>query len=151
MSRADAARQSTMKLNTFGDSDRFFDFVLAGDGVRFAGNTQYMISEDSRGRIESFSFASANESLPRLLARLTQTEADLLRAGWRYDSGSPRVASFPRKAEDVRRTDSGAIDAFRFVKGDLMLTVTPYAKWGGRRPKVFWRSMNVSLAEAEAH
>jgi hypothetical protein len=53
MTRADATRQSTIKLNTFGDSGRFFDFVLAGDGIRFAGNTQYLISEDSRGRIES--------------------------------------------------------------------------------------------------
>jgi hypothetical protein len=156
MSRQTAQQNSTIRLNTYGDSGRFFDFVLAGDSIRFRGCVQYMLSDGPEGRISLMAFDSANESWPDLLRALRQTERVLLQKGWSYAPGSHKVDSLPVDARDAPITSSGAIDAFHFVKGDLSLTITPSALWSGlpkwrsqKRAKVFWRSTTITTADSD--
>jgi hypothetical protein len=156
MSRQTAQRNSTIRLNTYGDSGRFFDFVLAGESIRFRGCVQYMLSDGPGGRISLMAFDSANESWPDLLRALRQTEKVLLERGWSYAPGSPKIDSLPVNARDAPITSSGAIDAFHLVKGDLSLTITPSGLWSGvpkwrsqRRARVFWRSMTITTADRD--
>lgn len=139
MSRAEAQRLSTITLNQFGDSGRDFDFVLAGDGIRFKHCVEYAISTDANGRIEDFNVHTANESWEALRREVNLAEKLLLARGWRYAPGSRTVASM----KDIR-TDSGALDAYRFVKGDLELTLTPSRLW---REKKYWRSVTIARRE----
>ena len=144
-----------MRLGQYGDSGKFLDIVLDGEALRFKGCSQYAISTDDKDVITDFSFASANESWSDLLHSARRTEELLTKRGWTLAPDSRGVDSLPADAKSAssKITDSGAIDVFRYIKGDTQLTVTPSGLWGGvpwwrtQRAKVFWRSMNVSRFE----
>jgi hypothetical protein len=141
-----------MEIGQYGGSGLYFDFILASESLRFPGMTQYAVSE-SNGRINGFSFASANNSWPVVLENLQKTEKLLLARGWRRSSPRP-VRTLPLNARKLPLTDSGAIDAFQYTKGNIELSMTPGGLWGGvpwyrsaRRAKRYWCSFNVSLIE----
>ena len=156
MTLEEAQKLSTLKLNQYGDSMHYFDFVLAAEPIRVPGCVLYSYSLKD-GRIEYGSVASADESWPDLLRSARETEKVLLTHGWKRDPRSRTLASLPSNPRDAaeRITSSGAIDAFDFVKGNIKLTITPSGHWGGiagwkpaNRAKVFWRFVGVSLIDA---
>ena len=158
MTRQEVQERSTVHLGQYGDSGRFLDVVLIGESLRFRGCTQYAISTDDRDRITGFRFMTSNESWRDVLRSARLTEQHLLKNGWVLAPGSRGVASLPDDAGAAsgKITQSGAIDAFRYLKGTTALTLTPSGKWGGipwwrtRGAKVFWRSMDVSFVDSSS-
>jgi len=158
MTRAEVQRRSTIALNQYGDSGRLFDFVLDGETLRFRGCMMYAVTSTDNGRITAFSFASANQSWPETLRDARRIDELLLKRGWRHDPRTRTVASLPTNPRDAagRITDSGAIDAFWYYKGDRGLTLTVSGLWGGipwyrsaNGAKVFWRAMDIGLTDGE--
>jgi hypothetical protein len=159
MTLKDAQRLSTLKLNEYGDSMHYFDFVLAGEPIRVPGCILYGYSiRHDDGRIEYGSVASADESWPALLRNAREIETLLLAHRWKRDPRTNTLASLPTNPRDAAEsiTGSGAIDAFDFVKGNIKLRITPSGHWGGipwwrppNRAKVFWHFVGVSLIDED--
>jgi len=152
MTHEAVARRATTTIGQYGDSGRFVDFVLAGEGMRLHGIQQFTFSSAPDGTIESVSMFSANESWPDLVRSAKRTEAILIAHGWKPAPGQKGVASLssdPRVAA-AGITDSGAIAgaSFTWSKGRQEFTLEAGGLWSGipwwRRASgadVFWRNM----------
>jgi len=157
MTKDQAQRRSTIKLNEYGDSGRLFDFTLANEPLQLRGCTQYSI-DTKNGVIEGFSVATQNVAWKHVRQGALDIEATLLAHGWKRDPRFQLVATLPTSPRDAakRITDSGVIDSFGYAKGNVGLRLTVAGLWGGipfyrdaNRAKVFWRSIDLNRLDAE--
>jgi hypothetical protein len=152
MTRAEAQRRSTIPLREYGDSNYYFDFVLAGESLRFHGNSLYSISAEKDGRISGFSALSANQTWSEARHDIQRTERMLLERGWKRDVQLESMDSLPtgaRAAGNGVNYDT-SIRRVWYYKGDRMVELTVAGLWGGipwyRIPataKSFWRVVGI--------
>jgi len=150
MTRDEAQRRSTIPLNTYGDSDHYFDFVLAGEALRFRGNDLYSISWKD-GKVEDFSTLSADQTWAEARHDVQRAEALLLERGWKRNQDMEGMSTLPesaRAAANAVNYDTSIRRTF-YEKGDLQLelTVCGHGKipWYriARDAEKFWHSVGV--------
>ena len=159
MTREEVQRRATTTIGQYGDSGRFVDFVLVGEGMRLHGIQQFMLSSGKDGTIDSVSMITANESWPDLVRSAKRTEAILIAHGWKPALGQKGVESLPSDPRDAAAgvTGSGAIAGARFTwtKGRQEFTLAAGGIWSGipwwrraRGANVFWRNMTYETRSA---
>ena len=159
MTREQVARRATTTIGQYGDSGRFVDFVLVGEGMRLHGIQQFMLSFGKDGTIDSVSMITANESWPDLVRSAKRTEAILVARGWKPAPGQRGVESLPSDPRDAAAgvTGSGAIAgaSFTWTKGRQEFTLAAGGLWSGipwwrrtRGANVFWRNMTYETRSA---
>lgn len=152
MTREQIERRATTRMGQYGDSGRFVDIVLAGEGMRLHGIQMFMLSSRQDGSIDYVSMISVNESWPDLVRSAKRTEAILIARGWKPAAGQSGVESLTSDPRDAAAdvTGSGAIAgaSFTWSKGRQTFTLAAGGLWSGipwwrnaRSVKVFWRNM----------
>ncbi|MGZ8830936.1 MAG: hypothetical protein ACXW2Q_11240 [Thermoanaerobaculia bacterium] len=152
MTREQVERRATTRMGQYGDSGRFVDFVLAGEGMRLRGIQMFMLTSGKAGPVESVSMITANETWPDLVRAAKRTESILIARGWKPAPGQRGVESLTSDPRDAAAdvTGSGAIAgaSFTWSKGRQEFTLAAGGLWSGipwwryaRGAKVFWRNM----------
>jgi len=150
MTRAEAQRRSTIPLNTYGDSEHYFDFVLAGEALRFRGNDLYSISWKDE-KVEDFDTLSADKTWAETRHDVQRAETLLLERGWKRSADSDTMSTLPESA----RTAANAVNydtSIRrtyYEKGNLQISLRacghgkiPWYR-NARTAEKFWHGVGV--------
>jgi hypothetical protein len=156
MRMSEVVKRSTLKLNklptlgstvNYATGNAYFDFELAGSGLRFHGCSMYSI--DAEGPEETVSSINVFVT-PRHLRwgaftrELKDTAAKLKADGWEphVQTGRPTLESFmSQDGSKIQTTPSDVVATFAWAKGSLLLDLSVHRAWDGPQ---FWSSFDLS-------
>jgi len=151
MTRAEAQRRSTIPLGDYGGSAYYFDFVLAGEALRFKGINVYDIGWEN-GKIEKFSALSEKQTWSQARHDAQRAEMLLLERGWKRDPQTHAMSTLTDNARDAANAvnyDTSIRRTF-YEKGDLQIELSACGEPGGipwyrtsRDQQIFWHAVAV--------
>lgn len=169
MKERDVLRESTLKglqpygeigsAVAYGGSDSVFDFVLAGEELRFHGCILYSfdVEKTPERRVKSLSMHGPDESWREMVPGLLEVDKRLQANGWNPIGRCESIEEWTRqKPRDVVVTPSGTSEAWTWIKGSREFTLSAKKSWGGIRwwqnsvnARVFSRTMHVATLSDE--
>lgn len=158
MSRNEAQRRSSIPLAQYGSSDYFFEYVLAGESLRFRKMISYAVTWEN-GRIDRFQAQSSYKQWAEARHDIERAEQLLLQRGWtRSAQGRPGMAGLPdsaRDAADEVNYDTSIRRCF-YYKGDKLIDLDVNGLTGGlpwyrfaNEPNMFWYVIHVYQMNAD--
>ena len=157
MSRSEAQRRSSIRLLEVGSDDYYYDFVLAGEALRFHSMHRYAVQWQD-GRVDYFKAFSTYRQWADARHDVQRAEQLLLQRGWtRSPIGKDGMADLPasaRDAADAVNYDTSIRRCF-FYKGDKLIDLEVNGLTGGmpwyrfaNEPKMFWYVIGVYPMDA---
>lgn len=134
---------------SYADGNAYFDFELAGSGLRFHGCSMYSIDYEGPDEIVTLVNVCTTPDRSRWSAytrELRETAAKLKADGWEREvaRGQPSVESFmARDGSSLGTTDSGVIAVFEWRKGSSSLQLSANRAWDSAQ---FWSMVDVTRA-----
>jgi hypothetical protein len=138
-----------MSSGSYANGNAYFDFELAGSGLRFHGCSMYSIDHDAPDETVtgiSVCITPGRSRWPAYTRELRETAAKLEKDGWApFVVGSqPSIESFmARDGGSLGTSDSGAIAVFEWRKAGSSLRLTANRAWDSAR---FWSMVDVVKA-----
>ena len=156
MRMSEVVKRSTLKLNklpslssiaNYATGNAYFDFELAGSGLRFHGCSMYSI--DAEGPEETVTSINVFVTPRRhrwgaYKRELTDVAARLKADGWQphAEQGKPTLESFlSQDGSKIQTTPSDVVATFAWAKGSLLFDLSVHRAWDGPQ---FWSSFDLS-------
>lgn len=151
MTRVDAQRRSTIPLLEYGDSNYYFDFVLAGESLRFRHLNLYGITWNG-GVVEHFTALSEKHVWTETRRDVQRAEQLLLARGWIRDRDTQPMSTLTDNAREAAHSVyyDTAIRRTFYNKGNLQVEISACGEPGGmpwyrfaNEPRMFWLVVGV--------